>query len=149
MAEWSGASTGKMAELQPLTIYFRIGNVKRKPDIGKRCQETLELAYQNGVLPVFYGLGVSFLFTPDEVYIHAIRVPAYAADPADLTRAEMQKRIDAWTMFEYWKRDVSGFEDACFLSNSPYIGVRETRRIVGQSTSRKMIFWPTKNLMMP
>ncbi|HHZ93646.1 TPA: hypothetical protein EYN65_24725 [Candidatus Poribacteria bacterium] len=79
----------------------------------------------------------------------AIRVPAYAADPADLTRAEMQKRIDAWTMFEYWKRDVSGFEDACFLSNSPYIGVRETRRIVGQSTSRKMIFWPTKNLMMP
>ena len=35
-------------------------------------------------------------------------------------------------MFEAWKKDVPGFEDSYFISSGPFIGVRETRRIVGQ-----------------
>jgi hypothetical protein len=35
-------------------------------------------------------------------------------------------------MFEAWKRDVPGFEDSYFITSGPFIGVRETRRIVGQ-----------------
>ena len=46
--------------------------------------------------------------------------------------AEIQGRADAWTMFDRWKRNVPGFEEAYFISSGPFIGVRETRRIVGQ-----------------
>ena len=52
----------------------------------------------------FYGPGLSFHFAPDEAYVHATRVTADATNPEELTRAEMQGRIDAWTMFELWKQ---------------------------------------------
>jgi hypothetical protein len=128
----AGAPTEKKAELQPLTLHFRIGNVQKSPQIRERCREALERAHANGDLPMFYGPGVSFMFAPNEVYLHAIRVPADATDPEQLTRAEMQGRADAWTMFEYWKREVPEFQDAYFISSGPFIGVRETRRITGQ-----------------
>ncbi len=132
VAAWSGAPTEKMKELQPLTLHFRIGNVTNNPALRKGCSETLQKAYERGDLPMYYGPGIMFLFAKDEVYVHGIRVPADATDPVDLTRAEMQGRADAWVMFQAWKREVPGFEDAYFMSSGPFIGVRETRRIVGQ-----------------
>jgi ribulose 1,5-bisphosphate synthetase/thiazole synthase len=132
VAAWSGAPTEKSPELQPLTLHFRIGNVKRTPDIGKNCRIALEKAHERGELPMFYGPGVMFMFAENELYIHGIRVSADATDPDELTRAEMQGRSDAWAMFEAWKREVPGFENSYFLCAAPFIGVRETRRIVGQ-----------------
>ena len=81
---------------------------------------------------MYYGPGLIFAFAPDEVYVHAVRVPGDASDAADLTRMEMQGRQDAWTMFQAWKRDVPGFEDSYFITSGPYIGIRESRRIVGE-----------------
>ena len=132
IAQWAGVPTEKSAELQPMTLHFRIGHVQKTPDLSSRCRAALEAAQQRGELPIFYGPGVMFMFAKDEVYVHAIRVPGDASDPADFSRAEMQGRADAWAMFNAWKRDVPGFENAYFISSGPYIGVRETRRIVGQ-----------------
>jgi glycine/D-amino acid oxidase-like deaminating enzyme len=132
IAAWAGAPVEKAPELQPLTLHFRVGNVKKTPDISKNCRAALEKAHERGELPMFYGPGIMFMFSPTEIYVHGIRVPADASDPVELTRAEMQGRADAWAMFEAWKRDVPGFEDSYFQSAAPYIGVRETRRIVGQ-----------------
>lgn len=132
VAAWAGAPTDKGAELQPLTLHFRIGNVKKTPDLSKNCRLALEKAHERGELPMYYGPGVMFMFAPDEIYVHGVRVPCDASDPIDLTRAEMQGRADAWAMFEAWKRDVPGFEDSYFITSGPFIGVRETRRIVGQ-----------------
>jgi hypothetical protein len=73
-----------------------------------------------------------FMFAENELYIHGVRVSADATDPDELTRAEMQGRSDAWAMFEAWKREVPGFENSYFMCAAPFIGVRETRRIVGQ-----------------
>jgi hypothetical protein len=132
VAAWAGAPTDKGAELQPLTLHFRIGNVKKAPDLSKNCRAALEKAHERGELPMYYGPGVMFMFADDEIYVHGVRVPADASDPVELTRAEMQGRSDAWAMFEAWKRDVPGFEDSYFITSGPFIGVRETRRIVGQ-----------------
>ena len=132
LAHFAGSPTEKAAELQPMTLHFRIGNVKKHPDISKNCRAVLEQSAARGELPMFYGPGIMFLFAPDEVYVHGIRVPGDATDPADFTRAEMQGRRDAWAMFEAWKGKVPGFEDSYFMSSGPFIGVRETRRIVGQ-----------------
>jgi hypothetical protein len=73
-----------------------------------------------------------FMYSGDEIYIHGVRVPANPTDAADLTRAEMQGRADALAMFRAWKRDIPAFSESYFLEAYPWIGVRESRRILGQ-----------------
>lgn len=128
----AGVATEQSKELQPLTLHFRIGNVKRLPEMGRLCKEALLKTQAEGELPYFYGPGVGFTFGKDEVYIHGVRVPANPTDAADLTRAEMQGRADAYSMYLAWKKDVPAFADAYFIEAYPWIGVRESRRLIGQ-----------------
>lgn len=132
VAAWAGAAFEQNTEVQPLTLHFRIGNVAKHPDMSRNCRAALREAQQRGELPLFYGPGVSFKFGDSEVYIHGVRVPADPTDAADLTRAEIQGRADAHAMFRAWKRSVPGFENAYFLEAYPWIGVRESRRLIGQ-----------------
>lgn len=132
VAAWAGAPTEQNAEVQPLTLHFRIGHVTKTADLSKNCRTALAKAQERGELPLYYGPGVMFLFGDDEVYVHGVRVPANPTDAADLSRAEMQGRADAWAMFQAWKRDVPGFEKSYFLEAYPWIGVRESRRLIGQ-----------------
>jgi hypothetical protein len=132
VARFAGCETERSPELQPMTMHFRVGNVKRTPDTSRLVREATQKAQDRGELPMFYGPGLTFCFAPDEAYVHGIRVPGDAADPVDLTRAEAQGRRDAWAMFNAWKKDVPGFEESYFISSGPFIGVRETRRIVGR-----------------
>jgi hypothetical protein len=132
IAQRAGAPIEARPDRQPLTLHFRIGNVRPDSCLSALCRESLERAYKRGDLACYYGPGIMFMFAANEVYVHATRVPADAADPADLTRAEMQGRRDAWTMFECWQREIPHFADAYYIASGPYIGVRETRCIVGQ-----------------
>jgi FAD-dependent oxidoreductase family protein len=132
VAAWSGAPMEQNAEVQPLTLHFRIGRVKKTPDFSKLCRAALIKAQERGELPTFYGPGIMFMYSDDEIYIHGVRVPANPTDAADLTRAEMQGRADALAMFHAWKRDVPGFENSYFVEAYPWIGVRESRRLIGQ-----------------
>jgi hypothetical protein len=132
VAAWSGAPFEQSKEVQPLTLHFRIGRVKKNAELVKNCRMALQQAQERGELPCFYGPGVMFLFGEDEVYIHGVRVPANPTDAADLCRAEMQGRRDAHAMFTAWKRSVPGFEQSYFIEAYPWIGVRESRRLLGQ-----------------
>ncbi len=132
VAAWAGAPFVQNTEAQPLTLHLRIGNVKKTADMSAKCREALAKAQTRGELPYYYGPGVGFTFHESEVYIHGVRVPANPTDAADLTRAEMQGRADAWAMFQAWKRDVPGFEQSYFIEAYPWVGVRESRRITGQ-----------------
>lgn len=132
VAAWAGAPVEQSADVQPLTLHFRIGRVKKIPDIGKKCRAALVGAQERGDLPFFYGPGIMFMYSDDEIYIHGVRVPANPTDAADLTRAEIQGRADALAMFHAWKRDVPGFEESYFIEAYPWIGVRESRRLIGQ-----------------
>ncbi len=128
----AGAPFEQNAEVQPLTLHFRFGHVRGVPKISALCREALAKAQERGELPFYYGPGVMFLFGKDEVYVHGVRVPADPTNAADLSRAEMQGRADAHAMFRAWKKDVPAFADACFMEAYPWIGVRESRRIIGQ-----------------
>lgn len=132
VAAWAGAPFEQNAEVQPLTLHFRIGNVKPMAKLSEACKAALKAAQERGELPYFYGPGVMFLYHNTEVYIHGVRVPANPTDAADLSRAEMQGRADAHAMFRAWKKDVPAFADSYFIEAYPWIGVRESRRILGQ-----------------
>ena len=132
VAAWAGAPYEQNTEVQPLTLHFRIGHVKKNNDMTKNCREALAKAVVRGDLPFYYGPGVMFLYGDDEVYIHGVRVPANPTDAADLSRAEMQGRADAHAMFRTWKKEVPGLEKSEFIEADPWRGVRESRRIIGQ-----------------
>lgn len=132
IAAWSGAPTEQSNEVQPLTLHFRIGHVQKNKDLTKNCRAALAKAQEAGELPMYYGPGIMFKYASDEIYIHGIRVPANPTDAADLTRAEIQGRSDVLAMFTAWKREVPGFEDAYLIESYPWIGVRESRRLIGQ-----------------
>lgn len=133
VAARAGVSTEQSPEVQPLTLHFRIGRVQSgTPGLGKLCREALVKAQAKGELPHFYGPGVMFLFAKDEIYVHGVRVPANPTDAADLSRAEMQGRADALAMFQAWKKEVPAFADSYFMEAYPWIGVRESRRLIGQ-----------------
>jgi hypothetical protein len=132
VAAWSGAPFEQNAEVQPLTLHFRVNNVKGGESLTGPCRNALIAAQQRGELPHFYGPGVMYLFGENEIYVHGVRVPADPTNAADLSRAEMQGRADAHAMFRAWKQDVPAFKDSYFMEAYPWIGVRESRRILGQ-----------------
>ncbi|HEY1171814.1 MAG TPA: FAD-dependent oxidoreductase [Verrucomicrobiae bacterium] len=132
VAAWAGAPFEQNAEVQPLTLHFRIGNVQNVPGLSSQCRTALAAAQKRGELPYYYGPGVMFLFGKNEIYVHGVRVPADPTNAADLSRAEMQGRADAHAMFRAWKQDVHAFADSYFQEAYPWIGVRESRRIIGQ-----------------
>jgi glycine/D-amino acid oxidase-like deaminating enzyme len=132
IAHWAGCPTIKSTPLMPLTMHFRIGNVVPVKETRDAAKRVLVDAHHSGRLPHFYGPGLIFAFAKDECYVHATRVPADATSAADLTRAEIQGRRDAWTIFQEWKAKVPGFENSYYIASGPYIGVRDTRRIVGE-----------------
>ena len=131
VANWAGAPSEKNPEMMPLTMHFRIGNVTPNKEMYPAAKQALVDAHKAGKMPEFYGPGLIFAFAKDEAYIHATRIAGDATDAADLTRCEMQGRQDAWTIFREWKEKVPAFKDSYLISTGPYIGIRDTRRILG------------------
>ena len=80
---------------------------------------------------------VSFFITPyaDEVTINMTRVTDIdPLDPEDLTRAEIEARLQTMQLLEFFRKHVPGFEDARIAATATQIGIRESRRIVGEYT---------------
>jgi glycine/D-amino acid oxidase-like deaminating enzyme len=80
---------------------------------------------------------VSFFVSPypDEVTVNMTRVVDIdPLDPDDLTRAEVEARGQAMQLFEFFKTRVPGFENSRIAATATQIGIRESRRIVGEYT---------------
>lgn len=80
---------------------------------------------------------VSFFITPypDEVSVNMTRVTDIdPLDPDDLTRAEIEARGQVMELVEFFRKRVPGFENARLAATGTQIGIRESRRIVGEYT---------------
>lgn len=80
---------------------------------------------------------VSFFISPypDEVTVNMTRVVDIdPLDPDDLTRAEVEARGQAMQLFDFFRKRVPGFENARIAATATQIGIRESRRIVGEYT---------------
>lgn len=68
-----------------------------------------------------------------EVWVNMTRVNGVnGTDPESLTFGEIQGRKQIEDIQKYLIKYVPGFEDAFFTKMAPFIGIRETRRIVGR-----------------
>ncbi|MEO6912940.1 MAG: FAD-dependent oxidoreductase [Candidatus Baltobacteraceae bacterium] len=80
---------------------------------------------------------VSFFISPypDEVTVNMTRVTDIdPLDPDDLTRAEVEARLQVMQLLEFFRKRVPGFEHARIPASAAQIGIRESRRIVGAYT---------------
>lgn len=69
----------------------------------------------------------------DEANINATRVAEVdGTDAGSLTHAELEGRRQIMTIFGFLKAHVPGFEDSYVVSSAPFLGIRETRRILGE-----------------
>jgi len=69
---------------------------------------------------------------PNEICINATR--AYDLDPTnadDLTKAEVSTRKQVWAIWRFMRDNVPGFERSALTETAAQIGIRESRRIVG------------------
>lgn len=72
---------------------------------------------------------------PDEVTVNMTRVvDVDPLDPYDLTRAEVEARLQAMQLLEFFRRRVPGFANARIAATATQVGIRESRRIVGRYT---------------
>ena len=72
---------------------------------------------------------------PDELTVNMTRVVDIdPLDPDDLTRAEVESRAQVMELFRFFRSQVPGFKNARLAATATQIGIRESRRIVGEYT---------------
>ena len=120
---------------QPMTLNFRMSGVEidRMPGWDKITELYLKAREEKRVdCPrdnVLY-FGTTH---PNEIHFNTTRIICLnGTSSEDLTKAELEARKQMWEIAAFLKSDVSGFENAYIQVSASQIGIRETRRIVGE-----------------
>ncbi len=148
--------------VQPATLIFRVSHVdmaelaaylREHPDEIRSSLDAQQItapaltavaglyslwqrAREDGLVDVPREL-VSFFISPypDEVTVNMTRVvDVDPLDPDDLTRAEVESRLQAMQLLDFFRSRVPGFQNARIAATGTQIGIRESRRIVGRYT---------------
>jgi len=122
--------------LQALSTIFRVANVDVDAAAALPKQELwarMRQASESGeyALPRLEG---SWHRTPHAgvITVHMTRIPNVdATDPKQLTHAEIEGRRQVQEYHRFLRDKVPGFERSVLVATSPAIGVRESRRVLG------------------
>jgi ribulose 1,5-bisphosphate synthetase/thiazole synthase len=137
LAYLSGAKCDKSQELQPGSIMYRVGNVDMKKATAftssGKLREAIKTANSSGEFYISRHDGF-ILPTPrsNEAVIALSHIPVDATDVTSLTKAELKAYTEVSESFRFLKSKVPGFENAYILDIASSVGIRETRRLVGQ-----------------
>jgi len=139
IAAMAGAKYEDLAtsgRVQALSTLFRLANVDvrratetPKAELWAKMRDAAASGEYN--LPRLEG---SWHRTPFEgvVMVHMTRIPGVdATDPVALTRAELEGRRQVREYHRFLRDCVQGFEKSIVVGTSPAIGIRESRRVVG------------------
>lgn len=119
---------------QPTTLNFRVCQVDQdRIPPRDEFNRLYDLAKAEGRLDCPRENVLMFYTTRrGEMHFNQTRITGIDGTSAeDLTRAEIEGRRQAWQFLEFLRRDASGFENAEILVSGPQIGIRESRRVIG------------------
>jgi hypothetical protein len=126
-----------LRQAQPLTLMFRLSNVDVSAFRAIPRERKRELALAGLSQKRIFWESLSFCSTPgntDAICLMS-RVSGFDATKAeDLTRAELEGRRQVQSIVAFLREKIPGFQNAVLAAIAGHIGVRETRRIVGQYT---------------
>lgn len=120
--------------LQPVTLNFRIDNVDitampPREEINNKYMDAKNKGSINNPRE-----NILWFDTPHKNSIHFNTTRVNKIDGTnreDLTKAEIESRRQMLEVFEFLRQNISGFENSYIAVSGPAIGVRETRRIIG------------------
>ena len=139
LAAYAGAQfekgRGEDGLCQPMTLNFRMTNVDegRMPSWGE-AEAIFRRAKAEGRL-TNPRENLMYFLTPrkGEVHFNTTRIIGLdSSDPRQLSEAEVEGRRQVREMVDFVRREVPGFERAELLYSGVQVGVRESRRILGQ-----------------
>jgi len=133
LACFAGADYEKDARMQTMSQHFRIGGLSggRSWEILEReCRAAMDAAYREGRAPK-YGGPWFIRIREGEVTANCTRLYGDGTRTEDLTRAEIQGREDMVRIHDIFCREVPDFRDSYIICSGAEVGVRETRRILG------------------
>ncbi|WP_197089642.1 FAD-dependent oxidoreductase [Bacillus sp. SA1-12] len=134
----AGATVEKGREVdslsQPMTLNFRMANVDidRMPSREGMTELYIE-AKKRGELRCPRE-NVLWFYANQEGVIHFNQTRVIlkdATNPWELTAAEIEAREQVQEFVAFLKKHVDGFENAYLQTTAPQIGVRESRRVIG------------------
>jgi hypothetical protein len=135
---------GDGGELQPGTMCYMVTGVDRKRYLNyveesgdrKQLEQTVTRAQANGDLPEgrkrISGMAWISDTTVGFNFGHIFGIDGTKAE--DLTRAAIEGRKLIDTQIRFLRKYVPGFEDIHLVHSGDQVGIRETRRIVGDYT---------------
>ncbi len=120
---------------QPMTLCFRVAGVDipRVPpreEVGKM----FKAAKGRGEITCPREDVLWFHTTqPDVLHFNSTRILRKdATNPWDMTDAEIEGRRQVQELVRFFKKEISGFEKAYLQVTAPQVGVRESRRVMGE-----------------
>lgn len=121
---------------QPMTLLFKVANLDRdkaKQFLAANRKAMIEEARTKGeAIPRYVGPGTDNLLRPDETYFNVDQVhEADGTNVRDLARAAVEARKQIWQSVRFLQKHVPGCERAFLSATASQLGVRESRRIVG------------------
>lgn len=122
---------------QPQSLVFRLSNIDVARFRAIPREQKRALALEGVRRGEIFWESLSFMSTPggvDAICLMSRILNIDPLDPQQASRAERVGRQQIKSIVGFLKRDVPGFENAVLASIAPRIGVRETRRIVGDYT---------------
>ncbi|MFD0714242.1 FAD-dependent oxidoreductase [Paenibacillus sp. GCM10027626] len=132
---------GEQGELQPGTMCYLVANVDKSKfetylrehgDTGQ-LHKAVRLAQERGDLPPGRKEASGIAWLSNHVaglnFGHVFGIDGTKAE--DLTRGAIEGRKTVQTQLVFLRKYVPGFEQAHLISSGEQIGIRETRRIIG------------------
>lgn len=133
---------------QPMTLCFRLGNVKAVEGTGcvngrtKAKGNPYSVSKINALYKEYQRVGkiknpredvLIFRTVTDDVY-HFNTTRVVKLDPTnayDVTQAEIEAREQIFEIYDFLRENFEEFKDSVLLSSGVQIGVRESRKIIG------------------
>jgi len=123
---------------EELGLHPRLGKYIRNPrrtSIIQGFRKLIEKARKKGDLAISLpepGIGMVRQPREGEFHINATRSPGIDGTKVeDLTRAERLERKNICQLVRFMRKYIPGFENAYLIETATQIGIRETRRIIG------------------
>ena len=124
---------------QPVTLMFTLGGVDwdkvSKWRTSYQLQDVWEDAQRHGIMEPFQTTIMGWWWTPSRPdwvgvnFTHVIHVDSTRAE--DLTRATIEARRQVFHTIDVYRQVVPGMEQCYLVSTPNTIGIRESRRILG------------------
>ncbi|WP_409344332.1 FAD-dependent oxidoreductase [Paenibacillus sp. MBLB4367] len=120
---------------QPMTLNFRMANVDMElmPTRAEITELYLEAKRRGDIDCPRENVLWFYANQPGVIHFNTTRVLRKdATNPWELTEAEIEGRRQTQQLVRFLKAEVTAFRDAYLQTTAPQIGVRESRRVVGE-----------------